>query len=167
MSGADGETSLVTAQTPKPRATIRTRMTLIGALPDKKRCHPETIRRYGTLKGLLREIPRSWKAPIGGIRAPGTQIRSAGHKWTLKHNARITLRMRTAPKGCRTVVDSVSRWAKPVRLSRKVDWVGSERALSEVEGVRLTSSGEVGTFQASRQVREHDFEHTSSQGRNR
>ena len=90
------------------------------------------------------------------------QRQSAGHERTLKHNARVTLRMRTAPKGCRTVVDSVSQWAKPVRLSRKVDWVGSERALSEVEGVRLTSSGEVGTSKASvqapRQVRENDFE---------
>ena len=99
------------------------------------------------------------------------QRQSAGHKRTLKHNARITLRMRTAPEGCRTVVDSVSRWAKPVRLSRKVDWVGSERALSEVEGVGLTSSGEVriskASVQAPRQVRENDFERTSSQGRNR
>ena len=35
------------------------------------------------------------------------------------------------------MVDSVSRRAKPVHMSRKVVWVGSERALSEVEGVRL------------------------------
>ena len=53
--------------------------------PRQETLSPETIRRYGTLKGLLREIPRSWKAPIGGIRAPGTQIRSAGHEWTLRN----------------------------------------------------------------------------------
>ena len=46
----------------------------------------------------------------------------------------MTLRM---CKGQRTTVDSVSRRAKPVHMSRKVVWVGSERALSEVEGVRL------------------------------
>ena len=42
------------------------------------------------------------------------------------------------------MVDSVSRRAKPVHLSRKVVWVGSERALSEVEGVRLMVSVKVG-----------------------
>ena len=55
--------------------------------PRQETLSPETIRRYGTLKGLLREIPRPWKAPIGGIRAPGTQIRSAGHEWTLRNRS--------------------------------------------------------------------------------
>ena len=42
------------------------------------------------------------------------------------------------------MVDSVSRRAKPVHMSRKVVWVGSERALSEVEGVRLMVLVKVG-----------------------
>ena len=63
------------------------------------------------------------------------------------------------------MVDSVSRRAKPVHLSRKVVWVGSERALSEVEGVRLMvlvkverlRKDTVTHYNVTRQEYTHDF----------